>query len=131
MSVANAEIRVVNLAEKFAKFQDHFSPKVVGQINDFQVKLVKLQGEFVWHHHDAEDELFLVAQGELHMKVRHPDNRETDETIHPGEFIIIPHGVEHMPYALVETHILLLEPATTLNTGNVQNQRTVATLEKL
>ncbi|MBZ5530515.1 MAG: cupin domain-containing protein [Acidobacteriia bacterium] len=124
-------MRVVNLAEKFAKFQDHFSPKVVGQINDFQVKLVKLQGEFVWHHHDAEDELFLVAQGELHMKIRHAEGRETDETIRPGEFIIITHAVEHMPYALVETHILLLEPGSTLNTGNVQNERTVATLERL
>ena len=131
MNAASAEIRVVNLTEKFARFQDYYSPKVVGQINDFQVKLVKLQGEFVWHHHDAEDELFMVAQGELHMKLRHADGRETDEAIRPGEFIIVPHGVEHMPYALVETHILLLEPGTTLNTGNVQNERTVAKLERL
>ena len=131
MNAANAEIRVVNLTEKFAKFQDYYSPKVVGQINDFQVKLVKLQGEFVWHHHVAEDELFMVAQGELHMKLRHADGRETDEAIRPGEFIFVPHGVEHMPYALVETHILLLEPGTTLNTGNVQNERTVAKLESL
>jgi mannose-6-phosphate isomerase-like protein (cupin superfamily) len=121
----------VNLAEKFSRFQDHFSPKVVGQINDFQVKLVKLQGEFVWHHHDAEDEMFMVFSGELHMKIRNREGHETDEAIRPGEFIIIPHGVEHMPYALVETHILLLEPATTLNTGNVQNERTVAVLESL
>jgi mannose-6-phosphate isomerase-like protein (cupin superfamily) len=124
-------MQVVNLAEKFSKFQDYYSPKVVGQINNFQVKLVKLQGEFVWHHHDVEDELFMVASGELHMKIRHPEGHETDETIRPGEFIIIPHGVEHMPYAHVETHILLLEPATTLNTGNVQNERTVAVLENL
>jgi mannose-6-phosphate isomerase-like protein (cupin superfamily) len=124
-------MQVVNLAEKFTRFQDYFSPKVVGQINDFQVKLVKLKGEFVWHHHDVEDELFMVASGELPMKVRHPEGRETDETIRPGEFIIIPHGVEHMPYALVETHILLLEPGSTLNTGNVQNERTVAVLESL
>lgn len=124
-------MQVVNLAEKFAKFQDYYSPKVVGQINDFQVKLVKLKGEFVWHHHDVEDELFMVARGELHMKIRNADGRESDETIRPGEFIIIPHGVEHMPYALEETHILLLEPASTLNTGNVQNERTVAQLDTL
>lgn len=124
-------MRVVNLAEKFAKFQDYYSPKVVGQINDFQVKLVKLKGEFLWHHHDVEDKLFMVARGELHMRIRHADGRETDETVRPGEFIIIPHGVEHMPYALEETHILLLEPASTLNTGNVQNERTVAQLDTL
>jgi len=124
-------MQVVNLAEKFARFQDYFSPKVVGQINDFQVKLVKLKGEFVWHHHDVEDELFMVASGELHMKVRHADGRETDEAIRPGEFIIIPHGVEHMPYALEETHILLLEPGSTLNTGNVQSERTVEVLDRL
>jgi len=124
-------VRVVNLAEKFGRFQDYFSPKVAGQINDFQVKLVKLKGEFVWHHHETEDELFMVASGRLHMKIRHPGGHETDETISPGEFIIIPHGVEHMPYALEETHILLLEPGSTLNTGNVQNERTVAELETI
>lgn len=124
-------MRVINLADKFSRFQDYFSPKVVGRINDFQVKLVKLKGEFVWHHHDTEDELFMVASGRLHIKIRHPEGYETDETISPGEFIIIPHGVEHMPYALEETHILLLEPGSTLNTGNVQNERTVAELEAI
>ena len=122
---------VVNLAEKFSQFRDYYSPKIVGELNDFQVKLVKLKGEFMWHHHDVEDELFMVVKGELHMKLRDGDGRERDETIRPGEFIVVPHGVEHMPYAPEETHIILLEPATTLNTGNIRNERTVAILEKL
>src|SRR5262245_39740599 len=122
---------VVNLAQKFASFQDYYKPKIAGELNNFQVKLVKVQGEFMWHHHDAEDEMFMVVKGELHMKLRHPDGRERDETIQPGEFIIIPHGIEHMPYTLEETHIILFEPATTLNTGNLNNERTVANLERL
>ena len=124
-------MHTVNLAQKFASYSDYYSPKIVGEINNFQVKLVKLKGEFMWHHHDAEDELFMVVHGELHMKIRDTDGLEREETIRPGEFIIIPHGVEHFPYAPEETHILLLEPGTTLNTGNIQNERTVATLERL
>ena len=116
----------VNLAEKFALFSDHWSPKVAGDINDFQVKLVKVKGEFVWHHHDAEDELFLVVKGRLQMRFR-----DRDVWVEPGEFIIVPHGVEHMPVAEHETHILLLEPKTTLNTGNVRNERTVERLEEV
>jgi mannose-6-phosphate isomerase-like protein (cupin superfamily) len=124
-------MQVINLAQKFATFQDHFSPKIVGELNNFQVKLVKVQGEFMWHHHDAEDEMFMVVKGLLHMKLREADGTERDEAIRPGEFIIIPHGTEHMPYTLEETHIILFEPATTLNTGNVQNERTVADLQKI
>ena len=124
-------MHTINLAERFAKFSDYYSPKVVGQLNDFHVKLVKLKGDFMWHHHDAEDELFLVIQGELRMKLRKADGQEYEERICPGEFIIVPHGTAHMPYAPEETHIMLLEPATTLNTGNVRNERTVANLERL
>jgi mannose-6-phosphate isomerase-like protein (cupin superfamily) len=124
-------MQVINLAQKFATFQDHFSPKIVGELNNFQVKLVKVQGEFMWHHHDAEDEMFMVVKGLLHMKLREANGTERDEVVRPGEFIIIPHGTEHMPYTLEETHIILFEPATTLNTGNVQNERTVADLQKI
>jgi mannose-6-phosphate isomerase-like protein (cupin superfamily) len=124
-------MQVINLAQKFATFQDHFSPKIVGELNNFQVKLVKVQGEFMWHHHDAEDEMFMVVKGLLHMKLREVDGTERDEEVRPGEFIIIPHGTEHMPYTLEETHIILFEPATTLNTGNIQNERTVADLQKI
>lgn len=124
-------MRVVKLAEKFASFQDHFSPKIVGELNNFQIKLVKIQGEFMWHHHDAEDEMFMVTKGELLMKWRADDGSEHDEAIHPGEFIVVPHGTEHMPYTREETHVILFEPATTLNTGNVQSERTVAHLQRL
>ena len=116
----------VNLAEKFAQFSEHWSPKVAGDINDFQVKLVKVKGEFVWHHHDQEDELFLVVKGRLRMRLR-----DRDVWVEPGEFIIILHGVEHLPVAEEETHILLLEPKSTLNTGNVRNERTVAELGRI
>jgi mannose-6-phosphate isomerase-like protein (cupin superfamily) len=103
----------------------------VGELNNFQVKLVKVQGEFMWHHHDAEDEMFMVTKGELHMRWRDAEGREHDDPIRPGEFIIVPHGTEHMPYTLEETHIILFEPAGTLNTGNVQNERTVADLQRI
>jgi mannose-6-phosphate isomerase-like protein (cupin superfamily) len=126
-----SDVQVVNLARKFAAFEEQFSPRIVGELNNFQVKVVKVQGEFMWHHHELEDEMFLVIQGELHMKLRSADGREREETVRPGEFIIVPHGVEHMPYTREETHIVLIEPATTLNTGNVQNERTVARLERI
>ncbi len=120
----------VNLAQKFSLFSDHYSPKIAGEINDTYVKLVKLQGDFLWHHHEVEDELFFVVKGKLRMKVRE-DGSEREIVIGPGEFIIIPHGVEHFPSADEETHIMLLEPKTTLNTGNVENERTVAELERI
>lgn len=116
----------VNLAEKFGQFTDHWSPKIVGEINDAHVKLVKLQGEFIWHRHDAEDELFLVIQGRLRMRLR-----DGDILVDPGEFLVVPRGVEHCPVAEVETHVLLLEPKSTLNTGNVRNERTVPRLDRI
>jgi mannose-6-phosphate isomerase-like protein (cupin superfamily) len=120
----------VNLAQKFSLFSEHYSPKIVGEINDTFVKLAKLQGDFMWHHHDVEDELFLVVKGELRMKIRE-NGGEREVVIQPGEFIIIPHGVEHFPSAEEETHIMLLEPKSTLNTGNVENERTLAELQRI
>ena len=118
---------VVNLAEKFSRFSDYWSPKIVGEINDMHVKLVKLSGEFVWHHHEQEDELFLVVKGRLRMQLR-----DGDREIGPGEFIIVPRGTEHCPLALTdEVHVVLLEPKTTLNTGNVSSERTVVKLERI
>jgi mannose-6-phosphate isomerase-like protein (cupin superfamily) len=125
-AVSNDAIGVVNLREAFGRFQDHWSPKVAGQINDMQVKLVKLQGEFVWHHHEQEDELFLVVRGRLLLRLR-----DRELWLEEGEFAIIPHGVEHQPVAEEEVQVLLLEPAGTLNTGNVSNERTVRDLEQL
>jgi|SRR5208283_840792 len=120
----------VNLAEKFTLFSEYYQPKIVGELNDSLVKLVKLQGGFVWHHHDVEDELFFVVKGALKMAVRE-NGTERDIMIHPGEFIIIPHGVEHCPSAEEETHIMLLEPKSTLNTGNVESERTVRELQRI
>src|SRR6266487_512926 len=118
---------VVNLADKFNRFEAYWSPKIVGAINDMHVKLVKLTGEFVWHHHEQEDELFLVVKGRLRMQLR-----DGDREVGPGEFIIVPRGTEHCPMALTdEVHVLLLEPKSTLNTGNVVNERTVAGLERI
>ena len=116
----------VNLARKFSLFQDFWSPKIVGEVNDSYIKLVKVKGEFVWHHHEAEDELFLVVKGRLLIRLR-DRNIRLDE----GEFAIIPRGVEHQPAADEEAHILLLEPKSTVNTGNVTNERTVANLERI
>lgn len=119
----------VNLAEKFARFREHWSPKIVGELNDSYVKLVKLKGEFIWHHHQNEDELFLVVKGRLLMKLRDPEERVV--ALEPGEFILVARGTEHCPVAEDEVHLLLLEPKTTLNTGNVRNQRTVEELERI
>lgn len=113
----------INLSAKFALFNEHWSPKIVGELNDSYVKLVKVKGEFIWHHHDDEDELFLVIKGTLRMKFR-----DREELVREGEFIIVPKGVEHKPAADVEVHIMLLEPKTTLNTGNLENERTVKEL---
>jgi mannose-6-phosphate isomerase-like protein (cupin superfamily) len=119
-------IEKVSLIEKLGSFHDYWSPKIIGELNDSFVKVVKLKGEFVWHHHDAEDELFLVVKGSLLIKLKDRDVR-VDE----GEFIIIPHGVEHLPVSENEVHVLLLEPKSTLNTGNVLNERTVAELDRI
>jgi mannose-6-phosphate isomerase-like protein (cupin superfamily) len=119
-------MEVINLEEKFSRFSDHWSPKVVGELNDFHVKLVKVKGEFVWHHHDNEDEMFLVVKGRLLIRLR-----DRDLWLNEGEFTIIPKGVEHCPVAPEEAHILLLEPKTTVNTGNVEGERTVMELERI
>lgn len=114
-------METVNLTEKFGMFQDYWSPKIAGEVNDSYLKLVKLKGEFVWHHHEHEDELFLVVKGRLLIKLR-----DRDIWLGEGEFVVIPKGIEHMPVAAEEVHVLLLEPKATLNTGNVENERTVA-----
>ena len=116
----------INLAEKFSLFTDYYNPRIIGKLNNQHVKAVKLKGEFVWHKHDDEDELFLVIKGRLTMELR-----DKIIEINEGEFLIVPGGVEHKPVADEEVHIILFEPATTLNTGDVQNEMTRATLEKI
>lgn len=111
----------VNLAHKFSLFDAFWSPRIAGELNDSYVKLAKLKGEFVWHQHENEDELFLVVKGRLLIKLR-----DRDIWLDEGEFFIVPRGVEHLPIADEEAHVLLLEPKSTLNTGNVQNERTVS-----
>lgn len=116
----------INLNEKFSKFNEHWSPKIVGELNGQHVKLAKLLGEFDWHHHENEDEMFLVVKGHLTIRLR--DRQiELDE----GEFFIVRRGVEHQPFAADEVHVLLFEPAETLNTGNLRTERTVETLERI
>lgn len=116
----------VNLAEKLKLFQDHWNPRIVGQVNDCYVKLVKFKGDFVWHHHDDEDEMFLVVKGRFQMRLK-----DRDVQVEAGEFVIIPRGVEHMPVADEEVEVLLIEPKTTLNTGNLTNERTVEVLQQI
>ena len=113
----------INLKQKFSLFQDRWSPKIVGELNGQYVKLAKVKGEFQWHHHDDEDELFLVVKGTFTMRLKDGDLR-----IGEGELIIIPRGVEHCPVAEEEAHILLFEPKSTLNTGNVRSEKTVEKL---
>ena len=114
-------IERVNLREKLSLFDAHWDPKIVGELNGQHVKLVKFQGEFVWHHHEHEDELFLVVKGRFTMEFR-----DRQVPLEEGEFLIVPRGVEHRPVATDEVQVLLFEPATTLNTGNVVSERTVA-----
>ncbi len=116
----------VNLAEKLRLVKEYWSPKIIGELNDSYVKAVKLKGEFIWHHHEQEDKLFLVVKGSLLMRFRDRDVR-----LEEGEFLIVPRGVEHLPIAEKEAHIVLLEPKSTLNTGNVKNERTIAELEHI
>ncbi len=111
---------VVNIAQKFSLFQEYWSPRIAGELNDSYIKLAKLKGEFVWHHHELEDELFMVVKGRLLIKLR-----TGDMWLDEGEFVIIPKGVEHCPVAEEEVHVLLLEPKSTINTGNVESKRTV------
>jgi len=119
-------VHTIKIADKFAQIKEKWSPKILGEVNDSYIKAVKVQGEFVWHHHEHEDEMFLVIAGALRMKFR-----DHEEVINPGEFIIVPRGVEHMPVADGETQVILFEPKSTLNTGNVANERTLAELETL
>ena len=123
-------IRVVNLAEKFKLFNECWSPRIAGELNDSYVKLAKLKGEFIWHQHEHEDELFLVISGTLRMRVREM-GEERELTIRPGEFVVIPHGVEHLPIGDEEVHVMLLEPKSTLNTGTIVNERTKQNLETI
>jgi len=116
----------INVFEKLSTFSEYWSPKIVGEMNESYVKLVKLKGEFVWHLHDNEDEMFMVIKGKMIIKLR-----TKDIFLNEGEFFIIPKGVEHMPVAEDEVHVMLFEPKTTLNTGNVKNDRTVENLEKI
>ena len=114
----------INLSEKLNLITEYWSPRIAGELNGQQVKLAKLKGEFVWHHHENEDELFLVLKGQLIIRL---PNEEV--VLNKGEFFIVPRGVEHQPVAQEEVHLLLFEPASTLNTGNIQNERTVANLD--
>ena len=116
----------MNIAERLSKIHDYWNPRIIGELNDCHVKAVKFQGEFMWHHHDHEDELFLVIKGNLRMRFR-----DRERLVREGEFIIVPRGVAHLPSADEEVHIILLEPKSTLNTGNVTNERTVRELERI
>lgn len=116
----------INLSKKLSCFKEYWSPKIIGEVNDCHVKVVKFKGEFVWHHHEAEDELFLVLKGNLRMNLR-----DRTLTLEEGELVIIPKGAEHQPVAEEEVHILLFEPKSTVNTGNVRNERTVTKLGRI
>jgi mannose-6-phosphate isomerase-like protein (cupin superfamily) len=116
----------VNLAQKFSEFDDFWSPKIVAELNGQAVKLARLQGEFIWHHHDVEDELFLVVKGRLLIQFR-----DRDVLLEEGDLIVVPAGVEHRPVAEEEAHVLLFEPQGTLNTGNVHDERTITEVERI
>ena len=116
----------VSISQKLSLFNDYCNPRIIGELNEQQVKAVKLKGEFVWHKHDNEDEMFLVIKGSFNMELR-----DQTITINEGEFLIVPRGVEHKPVAEEEVHILLFEPATTLNTGDVKNELTRDALERI
>ncbi|MGD0199432.1 MAG: cupin domain-containing protein [Bryobacteraceae bacterium] len=116
----------VSLREKFSLFSEYWKPKIVGELNGQQVKLVKFAGPFVWHHHEAEDELFLVVQGRFRVEFR-----DRHVWLEAGEFLVVPRGLEHRPVAEEEVHVLLFEPATTVNTGNVQGDLTAEVLDRI
>jgi mannose-6-phosphate isomerase-like protein (cupin superfamily) len=119
-------VEKVSLSEKFGLFDEHWSPKIAGEVGDAYVKLVKFRGDFVWHKHEEEDEMFLVVKGEIVIKLRDGDVR-----LGEGEFVIIPRGVEHKPVAEEEAHVLLFEPKTVLNTGDVVEERTRPVLDRI
>jgi mannose-6-phosphate isomerase-like protein (cupin superfamily) len=116
----------INLEEKFSRITDYWNPRVAGELNGQMVKLVKFQGEFVWHKHDDEDEMFFVVEGEFDMELR-----DQTITLRKNEFLIIPRGTEHRPVATNEVSVMLFEPATTLNTGDQKNERTKENLERI
>src|SRR3989338_7692244 len=118
MKTDSSEVKVVNIKNKLSLFKEYWNPKIVGELNDHKVQVVKLKGEFVWHHHENEDELFLVIKGNLTIHFR-----DRDINVGEGEFVIIPHPIEHKPEAKEEVHILLIEPKNTLNTGNVTDSK--------
>ena len=119
-------MKVINLAEKFVLIGEHWSPRIVEQVNNMVVKLAKLKGEFDWHHHDNEDELFMVVKGQLTIKFR-----DIAVILDEGELIVIPKGVDHLPVAAAEVHVMLIEPKGTLNTGNVVTEKTKEVLERI
>jgi len=110
----------INLLEKFQLFDEHWTPKILGEVNDSYIKIFKAKGEFVWHQHENEDELFLVIKGQLHIKMK-----DKEVLLNEGEFFIVPRGVEHLPYAIKEAHVLLLEPKGVMNTGSTPSHKTV------
>lgn len=116
----------INIYEKLNLFNEYWSPKIIGEVNESYVKIAKLKGEFLWHTHENEDEMFYVLKGLLTIKLR-----DKDIILNEGEFFIIPKGIEHMPVAEDETHVMLIEAKTTLNTGNIRNERTVEKLEEI
>ena len=119
-------VEKINLEEKLGQFDERWSPKLIAELNGQHLRLAKLEGQFVWHHHDEEDEMFLVLRGRLTLKFR-----DGELQLKPGELAVVPRGVEHLPVAGEETHVLLFEPASTVNTGNLDNDRTVRNLERL
>ena len=124
--VAKTMLKKINIEQKLSLFNDHWNPRIIGELNKQHVKLAKIKGEFIWHKHDKEDEMFLVLKGILKIEFR-----DRIETIHENEIIIVPKGVEHRPIAEEEVSIMLFEPATTINTGDLDNERTRKNLESL
>ena len=120
----------INLAQKFSLFEDHWNPRIAGELNGQYLKLVKFKGPFTWHHHETEDEMFLVVKGRFRMDYRE-QGRDREIWIEEGEFVVVPRGVEHRPVADKECHVLLFEPATTLNTGNVEDAFTRKELKRI
>jgi len=124
--MGGAKVDKINIYDKLNLFNEYWSPKILGEVNESYVKVAKLKGEFLWHVHENEDEMFYILKGLLIIRFR-----DKDVTLNEGEFIVIPKGIEHMPVAKEEVHVMLIEAKTTLNTGDVRNERTVEKLEKL
>ena len=126
LNQATMSLEKVTLTEKFAQFSDHWNPRIVGELNGQQVKLAKFSGAFIWHSHEHEDELFLVVKGSFRMELR-----DKVVELQPGDMMIVPRGTEHRPVADEEAHVLMFEPATTINTGQLENERTKKDLDRL